>query len=106
MTEMFSDTDWGTVLVALISATGGAVVALIAARGKRREDTQTLIDQLQEERKAYAEMLREERAVADARLDRMWADKAASRQHVADLRAHINRGDPPPPPTPPEGYIE
>ncbi len=120
--------DWSIVLTALIGAAGGAVVALIGARERRHETaktllaqqdrerrdraaqqeaaTQTLIDQIQEERDAYAQQLREERAAGDARLDKMWADKAASRQHVAQLRAHIYRGDPPPPPEPPVGYIE
>lgn len=98
--------DWGMVLVASITAIGGIVVGVLTARGKRREDTQVLIDQIQEERDQYATLLREERAAGDARLDRMWTDKARSRQHVAELRAHIYRGDPPPPPAPPTGYIE
>ncbi|WP_449277986.1 hypothetical protein [Leucobacter sp. GX24907] len=98
--------DWGATIQALITGVVGLTVGALTARGKRREDTQTLIDQLQEERSAYVEQLREERAAGDTRLDRMWVDKAASRQHVADLRSHINQGLGPPPPGPPAGYIE
>lgn len=98
--------EWGAVLNTLISAAGGAFGAFLLARGKRREDTQTLVDQLQEERVQYVGLLREEREMNERRLDRMWDDKAASRQHVAELRAHIFKGSPPPPPAPPAGYIE
>lgn len=98
--------EWSTVLVAVIGAAGGAFVALIGARAKRRDDTQLLIDQLQEERGTYFKQLREEREANDSRLDRLWTDKAASRQYIADLRSHINKGSPPPPPVPAPGYIE
>jgi len=98
--------DWSAVLAAAITAVGGITVGFFAASGKRREDKQALIDQLQEERDQYAALLREERAAGDARLSRMWTDKAASRQHIAELRAHIYSGSPPPPPDPPRGYIE
>lgn len=100
------EVDWSTVITASITAVGGILVGVLTARGKRREDTQVLIDQLQEERATYVEQLREERAAGDARLSRMWTDKAAFRQHVAELRAHIYQGSPPPPPVPPPGYIE
>ncbi len=98
--------EWGAVIIAFISAAVSAVGAFLVARGKRREDTQTLVDQLQEERALYVGLLREEREMNERRLDRMWDDKAASRQHVAELRAHIYNELPPPPPAPPAGYIE
>lgn len=104
--ESLSRVNWGTVVTALIGASGGAFAALNRARGKRRDDMQVFIDQLQEERNQYAELLREERGAGEARMDRMWADKAASREYVAQLRAHIHRGDAPPPPGAPDGYIE
>lgn len=97
--------DWN-VIAAAVTALGGIIVGFIAARGKRREDTQVLIDQIQEERDLYVTLLREERAAAEARMDKMWADKAASREYVAQLRAAIHKGSPPPPPAPPAGYIE
>ena len=78
-----------------------------------RDAMQTLVDQLQEERTAQAEMLREERqlhredrAHTEAVLDRLYADKGLSRDYVAQLRAWIHAGKPPPPPAPPSGYIE
>lgn len=104
--EGVSQVDWGTVLTALLGASGGAFAALNRARGRRRDDMQAFIDQLQEERDQYADLLREERRADQVRMDRMWADKAASREYIAQLRAHIHRGDPPPPPGAPDGYIE
>ena len=100
------EVDWSTVITATITGVIALAVGILTARGKRREDTQVLIDQIQEERNLYAQQLREEREAGEKRLDRMWADKAASRRHVAELRAAIYRGDPPPPPEPPVGYIE
>lgn len=105
-TSAIAAVDWSTVIIALIGAAGGAFVALVGARGKRRDDMQNLVDQIQEERNLYADLLREERAAGEARMDRMWADKAASREYVAQLRAHIHKGSPPPPPEAPVGYIE
>lgn len=113
--------------IGLVSATGGFFVgwaalrnsrtssrsALEAERAELAEDRRSLIEQLQEERSVYVAQLSAERAELAAerqvwaeRFDRMWADKAASRQHVAALRAHIwSRGEPPPP-DPPAGYQE
>lgn len=116
--------NWTPVITALLSLAAGVFGTLVASRNKRREDAATarkehradrqeFIDQIQEERNTYAQLLREEREDARAeraenaaRLDRMWGDKAASREYVANLRAHIHKGSPPPPPGPPAGYIE
>ena len=110
--------------VAVVAASGAWLTTLVSLRGKARDDRQLLIDQLQEERNwqaeerrkervEFAEELRAERAqiaaerdLARRESDRFWADKASSRVYVGMLRAHINAVLPPPPPNPPEGYIE
>lgn len=71
------------------------------AEQARRADAMQLVDQLQEElgrRDRQHEQLME-------RIDRMWADKAASRNYVGALRDHIWARNDPPPPEPPENYI-
>lgn len=118
-------TEWVAVLVALVGGGGlGALAtALVTARKNKREDRDALIDQLQEERESSNAQLQEERRsfVAElakereafavertellGRLDKMWDDKAASREHVAALRDHIWQRKDPPPPDPPAGYI-
>lgn len=116
--------NWTPIITAVLSLAAGVFGTLVASRNKRREDVdathkqhredrQAWFDQLQEERNTYAQQLREEReanrierAENAARIDRMYEDKAASREHVAQLRAHIHAGNPPPPPAPPKGYIE
>lgn len=77
------------------------------------EERQAEAEQRRLERQAFINQLREERDAANERtdklnlvLDRMWQDKAASRDHVAALRAQIWAGGTPPPIDPPEGYIE
>lgn len=114
-------------VVGIVSSIAGAGVGAFSSwlsfRSKAKVDTQTLIDQLQEERNAEREERRREReefarqlaaereqiaaerAEHAARADRFWADKAASRTHVAQLERHIWDQKPPPPPTPPTGYI-
>lgn len=93
------------VAVALISASGGWLSATFAARQAQAQATQALIDQIQEERTVAVKQADAERQMYSEKLDKMWADKAASREHVAALREHIwQRNDPPPPP-PPAGYI-
>ncbi|WP_350347273.1 hypothetical protein ABIQ69_11590 [Agromyces sp. G08B096] len=112
-----------TVVVAVIAAAGGWGSAFLQSRAKSRDDRQALIDQLQEERnyadeqrrlerEAFSielakerEQIAAERVEYTTRLDRMWADKAASRAHVAQLNDHIWQRKPPPPPEPPAGYI-
>lgn len=106
--------EWAALIVALL---GGGVIGTLAtafvnARRNKREDRDALIDQLQEERKSFvAELAKEREAFAAertellGRLDKMWADKAASREHVAALRDHIWQRKDPPPPDPPAGYI-
>jgi len=108
---------------ALIGAVGGIASAWMVLRGKQRDDRQMLIDQLQEERNAereerrkereeFAAQLAQERAEIAAervehseRLDKMWADKSASRAYIGSLEQHIWKQLEPPPPTPPVGYI-
>jgi uncharacterized protein HemX len=112
-----------TIAVAVIGATGGWATAFIQGRAKAKDERQVLIDQIQEERnyqteqrrlereqfaaelKAEREQLAAERRENGERIDRFWADKAASREYVNRLQHHIwNRLDPPPP-EPPAGYI-
>lgn len=107
--------DWIIpVIVAMLGGGGVGSLAtlLITARRDKREDRDSLIDQLQEERKSFVEELGKERTAFAAertelltRLDKMWADKAASREHVNALRDHIWQRKDPPPPEPPAGYI-
>lgn len=106
--------EWVALIVALLGGGGiGALAtALVTARRNKREDRDALIDQLQEERKSFVEELKKEREAFAAeraelldRLDKMWADKAASREHVNALRDHIWQRKDPPPPDPPAGYI-
>lgn len=112
-----------TIASSLITGIVGFFTALVVFRKNNRDDRQALIDQLQEERDATQQQLREEREefarqlaaereVAreerreyTKRLDQMWADKAASREHVNALRDHIWSRLEPPPPDPPQGYI-
>ena len=122
------------ITVAIITAVGGIVAGFIAGvaamrktaadeRTARDLERQAFIDQVQEERDAAHQLLhqereeyaaqlaaerkelREERTAYTSRLDTMWADKAASREHVAELRDHIWQRKDPPPPEPPPGYI-
>ena len=97
-----SNIDWGTVIVALISASVGIIGTYFSFRGRQKETVHLLVDQLQEERKAMSEELAKERALNKE----IYLDKALSRQHVAELRHQINSGTPPPPVAPPPGYIE
>lgn len=112
-----------TIAVALIGATGGWATAFIQGRSKAKDERQVLIDQIQEERdyqteqrrlereqfaaelKAEREQLAAERKENGERIDRFWADKAASREYVSRLQHHIWNKLDPPPPEPPAGYI-
>ena len=71
-------------------------------RGQRRKERVEFADELKAERAQIAA----ERELARRESDRFWTDKASSRVYVGMLRAHINALQPPPPPSPPEGYIE
>lgn len=118
------------IVVAVIGAVGGFIGGVAAMRKtaadertSRDLERQAFIDQVQEERDAahallhqereeYATQLaaerrelRDERTAYTSRLDTMWVDKAASREHVAALRDHIWQRKDPPPPDPPTGYI-
>ncbi len=87
-------------------ATPAMVERAKADTAKLISDQQSqLIDQLQEERRAYIEQLEKERAEHNKRLDMMWDDKSASRIYVGTLQNHIFQQLPPPPPDPPAGYI-
>jgi uncharacterized protein YlxW (UPF0749 family) len=118
------------IAVAIVTGIGGFIGGIAAMRKTaadertaRDAERQAFIDQVQEERDAanqllhqereeYAsqlaaerKLIREEREAYTSRLDTMWTDKAASREHVAELRDHIWQRKPPPPPEPPPGYI-
>lgn len=118
------DPTWiATIVSSIITGGVGFGGAIMLFKKNSGDDRQALIDQLQEERdvtqrqlreerQEFAKQLVEERAAAQeerlaytARLDQMWADKAASREHVAALRDHIWSRQAPPPPDPPPGYI-
>lgn len=101
-----------TALGTLVGAVGGILATWAVARKTAREDTQALIDQLQEERTAFVEQLekeragmREDRVSYESKIDALWTDKAASRQYVGALTDHIWQRKDPPPPEPPAGYI-
>lgn len=106
--------EWTALLLTALGSGGvGALIsALLTRRTAADADRQALIDQLQEELKAdLAELAAErdeikaEREQYQRNLDRLWTDKAASREHVAALRDHIWQRKDPPPPDPPDGYI-
>lgn len=123
-----------SLIIAIVGAVGGIVAGFIAGvaamrktaadeRTSRDLERQAFIDQVQEERDAAHALLhqerqeysaqlaaerkelRDEREAYTSRLDTMWVDKAASREHVAALRDHIWQRKDPPPPEPPPGYI-
>lgn len=81
---------------------GGGVVGLVSAwlvyKAKSRDDTQVLIDQLQEERSEMRAQLDKERAHNEQRLDRLYEDRDDDRTYIAVLQEHIRLGNPPPPP--------
>lgn len=113
-----------TIIGAVLVLAGTWITARATARSKTAEVQHAREKSLAEERAAEAEQrrlerqefvdqLREERNAANERtdkvnvlLDKMWTDKAASREHVAALRAQIWAGGTPPPVDPPEGYLE
>lgn len=89
----------------LAGAGVGALSAWLVFRAKSKDDKQTLIDQLQEERDRADDRAHEQLGEFSRQMDRMWADKAASRQHVGALVDHIWQRKEPPPPPAPAGYI-
>lgn len=104
--------EFVTALSALLGAVGGILGTWAVARKSAREDTQALIDQLQEERAAFVSQLEREReetrtkhAAYEDRIDAFWGDKLASRRYVGALVDHIYQRREPPPPDPPAGYI-
>lgn len=96
---------WAAIIVAVVAASGGVLGAWAVFAKSARDDRQLLIDQLQEERNATESRAAQDRAAFTAQVDRLWTDKAASREHVNALRDHIWQRKPPPPPEPGEGYI-
>lgn len=98
--------DWLLgIVTSLIGASAGWFAAFVTLKTSRKNSSQQLIDQLQEERNRYFDQLDKERSMYSEKLDKMWADKSASREHVAALREHIWQRKDPPPPDPPAGYI-
>lgn len=112
-----------TVTTVLQLAGGGGVGALSAwlvFRAKSKDDKQTLIDQLQEERnhvteqrrldrdefkqelieerKTYVEQLDKEREKHDQRTARLLLERDEDHEYITDLQLHIAAGSPPPPP--------
>lgn len=90
------------VLVGTILGFIGSMVGhQLSAKKQKVEMQLAIVDQLQEERDRL-----------DAKIDKMntritafYADKHASRRHIANLERHIDLGLPPPPPEPPNGYV-
>lgn len=103
----------GTWLTARATAKSRAAEVRHAEDKARMEARQAEDAQRHLERQAFLEQLQEERDASNRkvevfsdRIDMMWRDKAASREHVAALRRQIWEGGAPPPVSPPEGYIE
>lgn len=103
------DAGIAAIISAVISGTAGSSVGIIGAwlvfKAKTRDDKQELINQLQEERNRLDEQAAADRAEFAKQMDRMWKDKAASRQYVGSLVDHIWQRKEPPPPLAPDGYI-
>lgn len=100
----------GSVLVAVIGFFGTWLVQRNQRRANRTTDTQTLIDQLQEERAAEQAKfdkslarVDERQARTEKRLENAEALFRIASDYVLSLRHHIAEGKPPPPPPfPPE----
>lgn len=75
-----------------------AIAGLMAGRLKNRN---SLIDQLQQERKELSQQLKD----VNARVDVLYADKFSSRLYVASLIEWGLTGGGPPVPDAPEGYV-
>jgi hypothetical protein len=85
-----------TVLVALIAAVAGIVVAILNRRGNREN---ALMDQLQEEVKSAREQL----GTVEKRVDESLRRERIRDDYIHELRDHIDQRRPPPPPPWPEG---
>ncbi|MCC4250730.1 hypothetical protein [Microbacterium testaceum] len=85
-----------TVLVALIAAVAGIVVAILNRRGNREN---ALMDQLQEEVKSAREQL----GTVEKRVDESLRRERIRDDYIHELRDHIDQRKPPPPPPWPEG---
>lgn len=103
----------GTWLTARATAKARAAEVRHAEDKARMEARQAEDAQRHLERQAFTEQLQEERNAANDKLqkaldklDAMWRDKSASREHVAALRRQVWEGGAPPPVSPPAGYIE
>lgn len=85
-----------TVLVALIAAVAGIVVAILNRRGNREN---ALIDQLQEQVKTAQDQL----GKVNDRVDQSLRRERIRDNYIHELRDHIDMRKPPPPPPWPEG---
>lgn len=85
-----------TVLVALIAAIAGIVVAILNRRGNREN---ALIDQLQEQVKTAQDQL----GKVNDRVDQSLRRERIRDNYIHELRDHIDMRKPPPPPPWPEG---
>lgn len=90
---------------ALLGAVGGTVATFFTQKSKSRDQLLAFIETIKDDRQTYVEQLEKERAMYSSKLDRLWRDKRASRNHVAQLEDHIWQRKPPPPPPPPEDYV-
>lgn len=85
-----------TILVALIAAVAGIVVAILNRRGNREN---ALIDQLQEQVKTAQDQL----GKVNERVDQSLRRERIRDNYIHELRDHIDMRKPPPPPPWPEG---
>ena len=78
---------------------GGAVIgSLMLSKTAKRTDTQSLVDQLQEELVAHRSEQSARSTAQDERMNRLETYSDGYRNHAHELRAHIWDGNPPPPP--------
>ena len=92
-------------LGAIASGGVGALSAWLVFWAKSKDDKQELINQLQEERDRADDRADKDRTAAMEQIDKLWHDKAASREYVRRLLDHIWQRKDPPPPEVPDGYI-
>lgn len=108
--------EWLSPLLVFAGIVVGFIGSLLGHRvaaGKNKNDLQqAMIDQIQEERNRLDDKLekQEKRHAEDVdklnrRISGFYADKSASRKYIGMLESHIFQGKPPPPPTPPTGYV-
>lgn len=74
------------------------ITAAATVDANARNDTQTLVDQLQEELARHRSAQDARATAQDERLNRLETYSDGYRNHAHELRAHIWDGNPPPPP--------